>query len=426
MFRNIIGTIGSKLLLALMSFLIVTITSNNLGPEGYGYISLIILGITMVQMVNNFVGGPALIYLIPRYNLFKLFVPSYLWAFISAISVTFILYLFDLIPRMFGIHIMCISFICSINSINQVVLLGKEKIKKYNHVTLIQQAFMLLSLAIFFLVLKQRNIEAYINSLYVQYIGGFVLGYLYIHKDISKPSDFNNAGMVKDIVKYGAITQTGNIIQLLNYRLSFYIIDSFAGKAVLGAYNVGVQLAEGLWLIGKSLALIQYTKISNVKDKHFAKDFSIQLLKINVISTLMLIIPVFLLPTSLFQFVFGDKFTQVKEVFIYLSPGIIAMAGSIIFSHYFSGLGKIHINTIASSIGLVFTFAAGFVLIPRIGLYGAAITASMSYVSIVTFQFILFLHMSKTKARELLINKKDKDMALQKAREIYHSLKKIR
>ncbi len=426
MFRNIIGTIGSKLLLALMSFLIVTISTNNLGPEGYGYISLIMLGITMVHMVNNFVGGPALIYLIPRYRLFKLFVPSYLWAFISSVSVTFLLYSFDLIPQGSGIHIMCLSFFCSINSINQVVLLGKEKIKKYNQVTLVQLASMLLSLAIFFLVLKQKNIEAYIYSLYIQYLAGFILGYLYIHKDICKPSDHNNSGFVKDIIKYGTITQTGNIIQLLNYRLSFYIIDSYAGKAVLGAYNAGVQLAEGLWLIGKSLALIQYSKISNVKDKLFAKDFSIQLLKINVLCTLMLIIPVFLLPTSLFQFIFGEKFTQVKEVFIYLSPGIVAMAGSIIFSHYFSGLGKIYINTIASSIGLIFTLIAGFVLIPRMGLYGAAITASMSYVAIVTFQFILFLNMSKTKARELLINKKDKDLALQKLREIYHSLRKNR
>jgi CBS domain containing-hemolysin-like protein len=83
MFGKIAGTLGSKMLLALMSFLVVTLTSNNLGSEGFGYISLIILGITMVQMVNNFVGGPALVYLIPRFSFLKLFVPSYLWAVIS-------------------------------------------------------------------------------------------------------------------------------------------------------------------------------------------------------------------------------------------------------------------------------------------------------------------------------------------------------
>jgi len=426
MFKSIIGTISSKVLLALMSFLIVTIQTHNLGPERYGYVSLIILGITMVQMVNNFVGGPALIYLVPRYSLFKLFVPSYLWAFISAIVVTAVLHIFNLIPRQFSIHIMCLSFLCSINYINQVILLGKEKINKYNVVTLLQLAFMILSLVFFFLFLKQQNIEAVIISLYVQYTAGFLIGYLFIYKDISKVSDHDNSAIVRDIIKYGSLTQTGNIVQLLNYRLSFYIIDFYAGKAVLGAYNVGVQLAEGLWLIGKSLALIQYSKISNVKNKQFAKDFSIQLMKVSVLSTLLLIIPVFVFPTSLFQFVFGRDFTQVKEVFIFLSPGILAMAASMIFSHYFSGLGKIHINTIAASIGLVFTSIAGFVLIPRIGLYGAAVTASISYFTITLFQFILFLDMSKTKFSELLINRKDIDMAKNKIKEIYHSLRKIR
>ncbi len=426
MFKKIVGTIGSKVILALMSFLVVTITSNNLGSEGFGYISLIILGITMVQMINNFVGGPALVYLIPRYNLLKLFVPSYLWAFLSSIIVTLIMYTFNLIPRQFTIHILCLSFIASINSINQMVLLGKEKINIYNIVTIFQLVFMLISLTVFFLVLKQKNIESYIISLYVQFGMGALIGYFYIRKDISAVNDLESNAVIKEILKYGSITQTTNIVQFLNYRLGFYIIDSYSGKVVLGVFNVGVQLAEGLWLIGKSLALIQYSKIANSTDKHFAKTFSIQLLKISFLSTLASILFVFLLPNSFFTFLFGKDFYQVKEVFIYLSPGVLSMAACMIFSHYFSGMGKIYINTIGSSIGLVLTCIAGFLLIPCMGLLGAALTASISYFSMTIFQFILFLNLSKTKLTELLINKSDIAYASNKIKGVYLSLKKIR
>ena len=426
MFKNIIITIGSKLLLAIMSFAIVTITSNNLGSEKYGYISLIILGITMVQMVNNFVGGPALVYLIPRYNLFKIFVPSYLWAFISAITVTFILHLFNLIPRQYSIHILCLSFISSINSINQIILLGKERINKYNLVTTIQLACMLLSLSLFFLFFKQKNIESFIFSLYVQFVSGAIIGYFFIRKDISKADNLKSNAVVKEILRYGSYVQVANIVQFMNYRLSYFIIDFYAGKAMLGIYTVGVQLAEGLWLIGNSLSLVQYSKISNSKDPHFAKIFSIQLLKVSTLATLLLIIPVYVLPTIFFQFVFGSDFNQVKEVFIFMSPGILSIAGSLMFSHYFSGLGKHYLNTIASTIGLVFTFIAGFILIPRIGLYGAAITASISYFTMVVFQLILFLKLSKTKMSELLINKDDIALASKKIKEIYIAIRNKR
>ena len=109
-----------------------------------------------------------------------------------------------------------------------------------------------------------------------------------------------------------------------------------------------------------------------------------------------------------------------------MSPGILSIAGSLMFSHYFSGLGKHYLNTIASTIGLVFTFIAGFILIPRIGLYGAAITASISYFTMVVFQLILFLKLSKTKMSELLINKDDIALASKKIKEIYIAIRNKR
>jgi len=304
--------------------------------------------------------------------------------------------------------------------------LGKERINKYNLVTTIQLACMLLSLSLFFLFFKQKNIESFIFSLYVQFVSGAIIGYFFIRKDISKADNLKSNAVVKEILRYGSYVQVANIVQFMNYRLSYFIIDFYAGKAMLGIYTVGVQLAEGLWLIGNSLSLVQYSKISNSKDPHFAKIFSIQLLKVSTLATLLLIIPVYVLPTSFFQFVFGSDFNQVKEVFIYMSPGILSIAGSLMFSHYFSGLGKHYLNTIASTIGLVFTFIAGFILIPRIGLYGAAITASISYFTMVVFQLILFLKLSKTKMSELLINKDDIALASKKIKEIYIAIRNKR
>jgi len=59
-------------------------------------------------------------------------------------------------------------------------------------------------------------------------------------------------------------------------------------------------------------------------------------------------------------------------------------------SHYFSGTGHPHHKTIASGIGLVFTVLLGYTLIPVLGLTGAAVTASVSYLSSMLYQLIVF------------------------------------
>ena len=54
------------------------------------------------------------------------------------------------------------------------------------------------------------------------------------------------------MLKYGILGQTANVFQLINYRLSYYLIDAFAGRASLGVFSAATQISEGLWIFGKS------------------------------------------------------------------------------------------------------------------------------------------------------------------------------
>jgi O-antigen/teichoic acid export membrane protein len=71
-------------------------------------------------------------------------------------------------------------------------------------------------------------------------------------------------------------------------------------------------------------------------------------------------------------------------------------------SHYFSGSGKPWHNTISSGIGLVFTLLLGFTLIPRFGITGAGITASVAYTAGMLYQLMVFMKISGAKWRSVL------------------------
>ena len=90
-----------------------------------------------------------------------------------------------------------------------------------------------------------------------------------------------------------------------------------------------------------------------------------------------------------------------------MSIGIVSIAVSMMFSHYFAGRGKPYHNTISSGIGFVFTLGLGLWLIPQFGLAGAGITASVAYTVAMIYQLIVFIKMAKVKMGEFLITEKD-------------------
>jgi O-antigen/teichoic acid export membrane protein len=407
MVNKVLGTIGSRLLTAAISLGVIIITSKQLGAEAVGTISLIILGITIVQMVNSFIGGPSLVYLTPRIDIYKLFVPSYIWAVITAIICTFLLKFLNLIPSEYFLHVLMLSLIQSLASVNQSILLGKEKIKIYNIITSVQVVILIAVLGIFVFYLERKNVMSYIIALYTSYSFGMLASMIATLK-LLKVTDLKNfKQVIKTILHYGTYAQVANIVQLFNYRVTYYMIESFIGRASLGVYSVGVQLSEGLWLTGKSMAIVQYSRISNIENKEYAKKITLVFGKISLLVTFVLLLILLLIPYQFFSGIFGKDFKELPIVILSLSSGILFLSFSFSLSHYFSGMGKPHHNTISSSIGFVVTLVLGYILIPKFHLWGAGITTSFAYLAILCYQIIFFTKVSGAKLKELLISSSD-------------------
>jgi len=90
-----------------------------------------------------------------------------------------------------------------------------------------------------------------------------------------------------------------------------------------------------------------------------------------------------------------------------MATGILTFSVSIILSPYFSGMGKPIHNTISAAIGLVFTISATLLLIPRLGLPGGALAASLAYTASTIYQFVVFVRITHVRARDFLLTGKD-------------------
>jgi O-antigen/teichoic acid export membrane protein len=71
-------------------------------------------------------------------------------------------------------------------------------------------------------------------------------------------------------------------------------------------------------------------------------------------------------------------------------------------SHYFSGIGKYYVNTIASSVGFIVTAALCYLLIPLYEAKGAALAACLSYFASGGIVVYLFLRETKFSIKNLV------------------------
>jgi O-antigen/teichoic acid export membrane protein len=409
-FKKIISTIFARTLLAALNFILAIVTTQYLGPAGKGDVSLFVLNITIVQLVNNFVGGPYLVYLVPRYNFMHLLFSSYTWALFSSIMIPGILLLLDLqgIDSLF--HLIVISFLLSLMSIHLFALTGKEEINKYNLTSLFQVAILLVSFVIYLEIFKERSVISYIKAMYISVVASLILSFLFIGRYFEKPSFVKIGETFYDAIKKGLLLQTGAIAQMLNYRLSFYLLDKLyeEGRKEVGIYSVTIAVAEALWLISQSVSLVLYSRISNTNDIIYSRKLTVALVKSVVVITILCMGILLCLPSSLFVFVFGNGFGEAPVVLFPLSAGIIIFSAGIVLSAYFVGIGKAQVSVVASVIGLMVTIICGLSLIPKYGMFGAAITASASYTAGVIYQFVMFLREAKEiQTRDFILSTND-------------------
>lgn len=190
MFRKVAGTVGTRLVIAVISFGAWTLNANLLGPEIVGTVSLIIFSVAVIQLLTNFFAGSALVYLTPRTGIYRLFIPAYAWSFILSAGATALLLLAGrvwpvtgIIPEGYGLHVAALALVLSLSSANQMLLLGLEKIRAVNVISLVQSVVMLAVLLLMLFGSGTRAVMTMYAALLVSGLAALVLGLISLRKD---------------------------------------------------------------------------------------------------------------------------------------------------------------------------------------------------------------------------------------------------
>ncbi len=412
MLNKIIHTVGSRALMALANLALLLITTRIMGAEVKGQISLFILNISVLAMVSGIFSGPSLVYLTPRQQGGSLLFLAYVWSVIVTLSMTAFLHMYGLSAGEPAIYFVVIGLSECLLAAHLMTLLGKENVKQHNFIQVLKP---FLTVAILLSIIHFRGDRSVLAFLEAYGIATGLAFLVSLYLVLKTQSSFQLDALRKTISEswhHGLWIQIGNLAQLLNYRASYYFLelltqsDSMA-LVRIGIYSAAIQIAESLWLLARSVATVQYSRVSNIKDRAEALRISIRLIKFNYSVTALGCLVLALLPEIFYSSLLGEDFGSVRNLVLLLIPGIIALSVSNGISHFFAGVGDNRFNAQASVLGLISSIGVGYFAVFYFSVWGAAVAASITYVLQTCYQIGLMVHKDGISLLGLLVDRSD-------------------
>jgi O-antigen/teichoic acid export membrane protein len=184
---------------------------------------------------------------------------------------------------------------------------------------------------------------------------------------------------LRDQIRYGVQGQIANLAQLFNYRFDQFLVAAFVSRAAVGHYTVAVGLAESVWWLSSSVALVLMPRLTEMEREEADRTAPLACRNTLLASIGAALVLIAVAPIAI-DLLFGSEFSPAYTPLVLLMPGIVAASATRVLGSYLFSQGKLIYNTYATFIALGLTIVLDLVLIPALQVDGAAIASSLAYV----------------------------------------------
>ena len=381
MIKRILQHFAARVLTAGLSFAVVWLTARCLGAAGRGQVSLFVTDVSGLALLAGLVGGSSLIYLVPRRNVWLLLLPAYCWGALVSLGGAAIVGLLRPVSLAYVMHLGAVALVQVLLSINVFLLLGRQRERAYNVLTTTQAGLLAVALAVAFGPLRWLSIDAYYYANYLAYGLPWLISMVLLLRlpDAWGSRRTRRRAAARELARHSRGAHLSNLLAFANYRFSYYAVVYLADTRALGILSVGVALAEAIWLIPRSTALIQYVALVNAPDKREQTHAALRGSRLTLLATAGAVLVLAAVPAGWLVAIFGPEFGAAHGVIMALAPGIFINGAGMQASTYFAGTGQYGINNRATLLGLAVTVPACLLLVPPLGIVGAALSMSASY-----------------------------------------------
>jgi len=278
------------------------------------------------------------------------------------------------------------------------ILLGRQEFIQYNKMQFIRPILL-------FVLLVSTYLFGYLTLIMVLFIyslSWMIPGILMWQTALPTRPQINPR-VVWNMVKYGTKIMLTNLITFLNYRADIFLVGYFGTNEMVGWYYVATVIAEKMNYISQSTNTILFPAASHSEEQQRKTPIytRVNFFLILIFSLVMAIIAPFVIPL-----LYSLEYSNSILPLIVLLPGVTALTLPKVLSADFAARGKPHISMYITMVIFAVNVTLNILLIPRLGIVGAAIASSIAYILAAILMSYFYKRLTGTPIRQLFIIKR--------------------
>jgi O-antigen/teichoic acid export membrane protein len=218
---------------------------------------------------------------------------------------------------------------------------------------------------------------------------------------LAGPSLGRRPGLLREHLPFVASIGATNLIGLLNYRVGLFVVERVLGLAATGVYSIAVVVAELLWFVSSSLTQAVYGRIGT-PDRALAAATTVRAVHLSLLALLLAAPLVWLAAQALLPWLLGPAYAGSLLPLALLLPGVLVFGGASALSAYFTNHGgRPQVPARVAALSLAVNALLCALWVPRWGMAGAALAASVAYTVSVAVLGVMFVRHAGLPARAL-------------------------
>lgn len=271
---------------------------------------------------------------------------------------------------------------------------GKKEFVYFGVTRFLAGSILLISSLTGFLFRWQSSIEILRLMVFLQYL----LVTIALSWAFSSFINFRFTGRPKwipPLLKYGSRSYVAGLSWIANARIDQFIMSFSISASQLGLYAVAVSYSGVLFPILGALANVLFPHIAGVRHQIAIRKIWSTLIVTLLFGIVGVVILAILAPWGI-PWLFGEPFYASVPPARLLLIGSIFLGGNYVLGDGLRGLDKPGLPSIGEAIGLVVTISGLLILLPSMGIMGAAWTSLASYSTVFIILTLLMVLISSS------------------------------
>lgn len=189
---------------------------------------------------------------------------------------------------------------------------------------------------------------------------------------------------------FGLKAYTTALISFLVIRFDIFLVEAFRGVTDVGQYSIAVASADLVYSLPVVIGTLLFPRLSKMESRIerilYARDVSVRVGVLMLLAAVM----VGILADPLIRVLYGESFVPAIAAFLWLLPGIVALSVHTILMNYCAAVGMPVVVVVAPAFGLLVNVGGNLILLPELGIVGAALASSVAYGVMLTISAAYF------------------------------------